>query len=144
MFTPFLRKQLNRLVPAALLLTLAGFASAPPAFARLAVNTIDPEASVSADGRQLVVTGPCRIEPAGERVSLRVTVTQRTTGAVAEGRVFFTGTGELQHWELRATTRGQPSFAPGAATATAIATTRAGAETTDAHQWLVQITLVSE
>jgi hypothetical protein len=48
------------------------------------MNTIDPVAIVADNGRHLIVTGPIECTH-GERVELRVTVTQRETGAVAEG-----------------------------------------------------------
>ena len=76
-----------------------------------------------------------------ERIYLRVTVTQRTTGAVAEGIAILRGTGALQHWEVQARTRGKASFEAGPATAVAIGVTGDRAHTTDAHQWLVNITL---
>ena len=46
-------------------------------------------------GRQVTVTGPIAVTT-GERTELRVTVTQRSTGAVAEGIIFFTGSGRLK------------------------------------------------
>ena len=51
-------------------------------------NTIDPVAVVAGAGRHLIVTGPIRCDQT-ERTYLRVTVTQRETGAVAEGNAFF-------------------------------------------------------
>jgi len=71
---------------------LLGAGLAPAAFARILVNTIDPTAVVTDGGRQLVVTGPIGCTT-GERAFLHVTVTQRTTGALAEGstRVVCTG-----------------------------------------------------
>jgi hypothetical protein len=74
-----------------------------------------------------------------------VTVTQRTTGTVAEGGAILTGTGTTNHWEIEAAVQGNETFEAGAATATAIAvTSAAGGQATDAHQWLVNITLVKE
>jgi hypothetical protein len=107
-------------------------------------NTIDPVAIATDKGRGLDVTGPLAAT-AGERVALRLTVTQRTTGAVAEGETSFTGTGTTNQWQVRATTIGKAVLSPGPATATAIAiTTAKGGVATDAHQWLVNIALVSE
>ena len=65
------------LVPAALVLALAGVFVARPAFARLVLNTIDPVGIVADNGRHVTLTGPIAIT-AGERAFLRVTVTQRT------------------------------------------------------------------
>jgi hypothetical protein len=41
-------------------------------------------------------------------------------------------------------TQGKPSFAEGAAWAVALARTTDHRDTTDAHQWLVNLTLVGE
>ena len=94
-------------------------------------------------GRQIIVTGPIACT-AGERAYLRVTVSQRATGAVAEGRSLVTCTGNTQQWEVHASTQGNETFEEGPATAVAIARTTDRGETTDAHQWLVNITLVGE
>ncbi len=94
-------------------------------------------------GRHLIVTRPiaCNQE---ERVDLRVTVTQRETGAVAEGSTFFTCAVETQQWEVHAVTHGKAIFEEGAATAVGVASTTSRGVATDAHQWLVDITLVGE
>ena len=81
------------LVPATLLVILAGVFVVRTAFAKVAGNTIDPVGIVADQGRQVTVTGPIAVT-AGERTELRVTVTQRSTGAVAEGIIFFSGTGQ--------------------------------------------------
>jgi hypothetical protein len=88
-------------VAAALVLTLVGVLIARTAFARIVGNTIDPDAIVTDNGRHLIVTGPISCT-AGERAFLRVTVTQRSTGAVAEGRTRLTCTGEgnPKQWEV--------------------------------------------
>ena len=113
--------------------------------AKVLFNTVAPVAGLSEHGRHLALTGPLQVLPAGERVLLRVTVTQRTTGALAEGETQFVGTGDLQQWAVRAHTTGRKAFAPGPATATALALTVArGGEVTDAHQWLVDMTLAEK
>jgi len=106
-------------------------------------NTIDTVAIVAGAGRHLIVTGPIECT-ARERTYLRVTVTQRETGAVAEGSTFFTCTVETQQWEVHAVTHGKASFDEGPATAVAVASTTSRGQATDAHQWLVNITLVGE
>src|SRR5262245_53606595 len=135
-------------------LAVAGWWLTPPAFARIARNTIDPQAVVTDNGRHLVVTGPIECT-AGERSFVRVTVTQRTTGAVAEGSTVFECSGAPEMWEVHATAQGKAAFAPGAATAVGLARTvareehqvrRSGSsrkDVTDAHQWLVDIELVN-
>jgi len=132
------------LVPAAIVLTLAGVFVARTACAKILVNTIDPVGIVAHNGRHVTLTGPLAVT-AGERVQMRVTVSQRTTAAVAEGGVILTGTGTTNHWEVEAAVQGNETFEAGPATATAIAvTSAAGGQATDAHQWLVNITLVKE
>ncbi len=132
------------LAPAALLLALACAVGAQTALARLARNTIDPVATLTAQGRQITVTGPIEVDTAGETVYLRVTVTQRSTGAVAEGIALVTGTGALQQWTVHANTQTRERFEEGAATAVALARSTGRGGATDAHQWLVNVTLVRD
>jgi hypothetical protein len=131
------------LVPAAIVLTLAGGFVARTAFAKITYNTIDPVGIVAHNGRHVTLTGPIAIT-AGERAHLRVTVSQRTTGAVAEGRAVLTGTGITNQWEIEAAVEGDETFEAGPATAVALARTAVGGNATDVHQWLVNITLVQE
>jgi hypothetical protein len=145
MFSQIIQAHRRWLVPAALALTLAGAFITRTAFAKIMRNTIDPVATVSEHGRRLALTGPLQVLPAGERVVLRVTVSQRTTGAVAEGETLFKATGDLQQWAVNARTLGRQGFEPGPARATALALTIArGGEVTDSHQWLVDIMLEEE
>jgi hypothetical protein len=114
--------------------------SSPPTFAGIALNTIDPVAHQTENGRQIVVTGPI-VCTAGEGVTLRVTVTQRSTGAVGQGRTRFPCTGALQQWEVRVAHDKKAAFAYGAVTAVAFVRTTARGTLTDAHQWLVEVTV---
>jgi len=144
MFAQPTRKHWICLVSAALVLTLAGVCVAPMVFARIAYNTIDSVATVTDNGRHILVTGPIECTES-QRAYLRVTVTQRSTGAVAEGRTMITCTGiHTQQWEIHAATQGKETFEEGPATAVGFARTTDRGETTDAHQWLVNITLVRE
>jgi hypothetical protein len=131
------------LVSAAILLTVAGIFVGRTAFARITANTIDPTGIVAANGRHLTVTGPLAFT-AGERAELRVTVTQRSTGAVAKGVTLITGTGATVQWKIEAQAEGAAAFEAGPATAVAMARTTADGKATDAHQWLVEITLAPE
>jgi hypothetical protein len=130
-------------VLAALVLTLGGVCIAPLAFAGIALNTIDPLAIFTDDGCHLIVTGPIACTE-NERAFLHVTVTQRATGAVAEGRTRLLCTGETQYWEVHASIHGKATFQEGPATAVAVGRTILRGEATDAHQWLVDVTLVRE
>ncbi len=137
------KKRVICLVAAAMVMTLMGVLIARTAFAGIQVNTINPAAIVTGNGRHLLVTGPITCT-AGERAYIRVTVTQRATGAVAEGHTLVRCTGDIQQWEVRASTKGRETFGEGPAVAVALAGTTAGGAATDAHQWLVGITLVGE
>jgi hypothetical protein len=122
------------LVLAVVFIVSSGFAR------RLAGNTIDPVASLHENGRRITLTGPIRCTQV-EWVALRVTVTQRSTGAIAEGYAILLGSTDVQHWQLHASVRGSATFEAGAATAVAVAVSTREGEATDAHQWLVPVTL---
>jgi hypothetical protein len=125
------------------LLILAALWLAPGALAKLAANTIDTTGTIRDHGRRLVLTGPLTCDQV-QFVDLRVTVTQRETGALAEGRLRFVGTPEQQTWTLEAQTQGKNAFKPGGGRAVALATSTLKGKTDDAHQWLVDITLEEE
>jgi hypothetical protein len=113
------------------------------ALARIARNTIDPIAVLTDDGRHVILTGPVECTT-GERLHTRLTLSQRSTGAVAEGRTFDTCTGAPQQWEVDASVQGKARFEAGAAVAVAVGRTVHRGRVTDAHQWLVDVTLVEE
>ena len=138
-----IKKHQKWLVPTALLLTVVSVFLARTAFAGVQVNTINSVALVADKGRHVTVAGPLAAA-AGDRIELRVTVTQRSTGAVAEGRAFLTGTGALQRWEVETAAEGGAIFEAGPATAVAFARTTVDGKATDSHQWLVNITLLKE
>lgn len=126
-----------------LLAILASGFVAHTAFARLVMNTIDLVGIVADKGRQVTVTGPIAVT-AGERTELRVTVTQRSTGAVAEGVIFFTGSGQTNQWDVTVQAEGRTAFRAGPATVVGLARTSINGQSTDAHQWLVNVTLLPE
>lgn len=122
------------------LLVLAALWLAPGALARVVLNTISTTGTISDHGRRLILTGPLTCDRV-QFVDLRVTVTQRETGALAEGRLRFVGTPDQQTWTLEAQANGKNAFKPGAARAVALATSTVKGKADDAHQWLVDITL---
>lgn len=136
-------KPAKTFVSTAIVLILATALGVATAFAKITLNTIDPTATVTDNGRQIILTGPIQCD-GGQQADLRVTVTQRSTGAVAEGRVLITCTGDTRQWEVRALTQGKETFAEGPAIAVASARTSDHGRTDDAHQWLVGITLVGK
>lgn len=130
------------LAPTAILLTLVGIFAARMAFAGIRLsNTMFPVAIMADHGRHVTVAGPLS-SFAGDRIELQVRVTQRSTGAVAEGVAFLTAIGSVQRWEVETTAKGRENFEAGPATSVAFA--RISGKATDAHQWLVNITLVKE
>ncbi len=122
------------------LLMLAAVWLGPGAMAKLAANTINTTGTISDEGRRLILTGPLSCDRV-QWVDLRVTVTQRETGALAEGSLRFIGTPEQQTWTLQAQTYGKNTFKAGQARAVALATSTLNGQTDDAHQWLVDIVL---
>ncbi len=141
MFTRLTKKQLVWLALTSIAVIVLAVRIAPTAFAGFSQNTIDAVGKVTDNGRQIIITGPL-VCTQSQRSYLRVTVTQRSTGAVAEGRALVTCTIDTLHWEVRASTQGKETFEEGPAVAVALATTSDQGNTDDAHQWLVNITLV--
>jgi len=148
------KKHIKCFASSAIILALVGVFMTRTASARRILNTIDPVAIVTDNGRHLIVTGPigCTL---GQRELIRVTVTQRRLtvtqheiGAVAEGHTRVICTGKTQKWEVHAWTQSKETFEEGAATAVAlgrqIKRSRERSHVTDAHQWLVNITLEEE
>ncbi len=133
---------LKRFVPVGLLLLSLTIASAAMP-RKLAANTINPTATLNAGGNRITLTGPFTCTQV-EWVAFRVTITQRTTGALAEGYALRLGSTTSQQWQVLATTRGDATFEPGPATAVAVAVSTLHGETTDAHQWLVPVTLQAQ
>ena len=143
MFAQPTKKRMKGLVSATIVLILVVAFITPATFARIVRNTVDSVATVTDNGRQIIVTGPMAcIE--SQRADLRVTVTQRSTGAVAEGRALVTCTGDTLQWEVHVLIQGKETFEEGPAIAVAIASTSDRGDTDDAHQWLVSIRLVRE
>ena len=96
---------------------------------------------VSADGRQLRVSGPI-VCTKGEQLSVRATITQRSTGALADGQWAGTCTGLLQRWTIRQLNAyGAPSFRVGSAQACGLATTWYRGRRSDAYQWCGNVTV---
>ena len=131
------KKAVAAIVAAAI---LVGLITAQRALARIAMNTIDPAGAISDNGRLVVLTGPIQCTQS-EWIDLRVTVTQRARGAVAEGHLRVLGSTAVQQWVIAAPTQGGASFEAGPATAVALMATSLNGQVTDAHQWLVEVIL---
>jgi alpha-beta hydrolase superfamily lysophospholipase len=123
----------------ALVIAMLGGADAASAF--ISANTIDEHATYTRDGARVRVTGPigCTRE---ERIAIRVTVTQRATGARARKTWTSRCTGELQHWQVRARARHGKRFQTGKGRVCAVAQTRNSSRVTDARKWCERVTVV--
>ena len=104
-------------------------------------NTINAEAHVKRYGRAIHVGGPIRRDK-GDTLKLRVTVSQRTTGAVAEGDTQDVATGRFECWEVVAECRGDAAFEEGPAQASVLGTTWLKGDVTDAVQWSGDLVLM--
>jgi hypothetical protein len=100
----------------------------------------DPTAKVSKNGHVIRATGTLTCAT-GERLFLRLTVTQPQTAAYAEGHTRARCTGAELQWQVRALGRLRTRFAQGTAQACALGITRLNGRPTDAHQWCVDVTL---
>src|SRR5262249_41361614 len=102
-----------RFASVAMLTALLGVFVTPRAFAAIARTNAARVVSVtmSADNaRQLTVKGSLACGSEGPRAYIHVRVTQRSTGAVAEGSMVADCTGGAQNWEVRAGAQGKPAF----------------------------------
>ena len=100
----------------------------------------DPTATIGKHGHVVRATGTLTCA-AGERLFLRLTVTQPQTAAYAEGRTRARCTGAELHWKVQAFGRLRTRFAEGTAQACALGITRLNGHPTDAHQWCVDVTI---
>ncbi len=131
---PSLRSPIRRepLIAAVLVAALLGVTA--PASAFISANTIDRHATYRKNGTHVRTTGPIGCSR-GERISIRITITQRATGGWARQRWTARCTGELQHWQVRARARHRTRFASGAGKVCAAARTRVGGRVTDTRTW---------
>ena len=112
------------------------------ASAGVSVQTMDPTATLSRDGRTVRVTGPIGCNQV-ERIKIVTRVTQRETAAHGVGTSEAAcPTGTAGRWSATVKATGRYRFVPGEAEGVALAITRKGGRRTDAHQWLKALTLV--
>ena len=134
----------TRRILAVTAMVLAGFLASGFAVGRIVKNTINPVATLTDDGRHVVLTGPIQCDD-HQPADLRLTVTQRATGAVAEGTGRIDCTPGVQPWEVRAAVQGKARFAEGPAIAVGLAVTSTGrGDADDAHQWKVEVIVAKE
>jgi pimeloyl-ACP methyl ester carboxylesterase len=124
------------LITLGLVVVMLGGADAPSAF--VSGNTIDDLATHKKHGRLVRVTGPIRCTR-GERISIRVSVTQPATRARARGRWKGRCTGKVQHWQVGAGARGESRFETGRGRVCAVAKTRSADRVTDTRRWCERV-----
>ncbi|MGD2048721.1 MAG: hypothetical protein PVH03_04465 [Chloroflexota bacterium] len=101
----------------------------------------DTPLPVLADGREVVASGHGACT-AGEQVTVAITVTQTTSGAVATGENQHTCTGQLQNWSSVVTVDTTSSLTAGPAEACGFATARDGMDITDTFEWCKDVDLI--
>ncbi len=103
-------------------------------------GAIDRNAISTRGGANVQATGPL-ICSSGERVSLRVTVTQPATKARARARWKRGCTGAVQHWRVHAATQGGRRYEPGPAKVCVLGKTRAANRLTDRQRWCRRVSV---
>ena len=101
----------------------------------------DSMLAVSDNGHRVFVTGKVNCT-AGQKVQILARLTQRSTGALAEGSWKGECTGHLQVWQTEAVSRGEAKFENGASEAVAFGVSSENGKTTDVLQWLDDVTVV--
>lgn len=136
----------NRILAGAVVAAVALVVLAAPARGGTYLNTMQPTATVH--GRQVEVTVVYGCD-AGQHVAVRVDVTQRHVGAVAEGTWQGTCAPEPQQIAVSLNTTGTQSFVPSASArddqvveACALAVTLTRGRPDDSHQWCKDLTLL--
>lgn len=99
-----------------------------------------PTQTLIDSGRTLKLSGPITC-PAGDTVRLRATLSQRSTGAVAQGVWSKACTGKGQHWHTTASVNDGVTMSAGCAHAAGLAIIRHAGKPVDAFQWLRTVTL---
>lgn len=122
-------------------LFLLSLGLAQAANAGVYLNTIHDAALLAPNGHNGYVSGPIGCD-AGETVSIRVTLTQPSTGAMARGRTQIRCSGRTQHWLIHAATRSPVALEPGPVDAHASARTWDAGTITETRSWRKAIELV--
>lgn len=102
----------------------------------------DRSGTIAADGGAVTVSGPIRC-PAGYTVRLRATVSERATGAVAEGFWSKNCTGASQHWNLTAKVTDGVSLKAGGACGGGLAIIRRHGKAVSTRQWIGELSLTA-
>jgi hypothetical protein len=105
---------------------------------------IDLVAELTEDARQVAIGGPLECSEGFKVADLAVTITQPGSPSAGVGKWKGACTGDVQHWDTLATIRGEgaATFAPGPATACAVAQFTIGGQAAEAKQWCQEVTLL--
>jgi hypothetical protein len=134
---------MKRIVVLCAAMVAALFVAPLPSLAAIHSNTLDPIGIVGGESTYGLVTALIHCD-IGERVSVRVTVTQEDANSVAQGRASATCTDQVQRIEIRVWSMEMTKLATGAADACALAMTKQDGLVTDTRQWCKAITLNAE
>ena len=108
--------------------------------AGVSFNTIDEHATYTQDGARVRASGPIGCTR-GERITIRVSISQAATEARARGSWKGRCTGEVQHWQVRARAGRQARFASGPARVCAVGKARTGRRVTDTRRWCRRVSV---
>lgn len=138
--------RLDRIVPGAgSIYTNAVEQIAPSGDVIYASRTISPDFRsnlvLTADGEHIIAKGHVGCT-AGEEYIIRATITQASTGAVAEGQTQAECTGDKQRWKARTDVLAPNEFVLGPVLACGLIRTHKGNSYTDAWQWCETVTLI--
>lgn len=132
---------LSLALAAALTLSLATVAAASGSDIDRARSSVGDSARLNAAGTALHLTGVVRCADC-RTFTLGATVSQRTSGAVAQGGVRCVCRGAVEHWRLTARARESTTFEPGAARVCVWVIARgSAARPIDARQWCESVAL---
>jgi hypothetical protein len=141
---------IRKIAALGILMTLTMAIFAQPAHGFIARNTFQHEATVSPNGRVVLVTARIACS-AGERLSVEVTMTQDSALAYGRGRtetacasVDLYDPDAFQEVRVRVIARGPNAFVRGPADAIGLAITKATGKPTDVRIWQPEAGLTIE
>ncbi len=124
----------RRLLLPSLIAAVALLVLSQSALAIFTRNTIDPNATLSVQGRHVLVTGPIECTQ-GEQLRIEITASQESAGAWGKGHTQLWCTGDLQQWSVLVVARGAATFQEGLSEVCAVGMTRHHGKPTDVREW---------
>lgn len=142
---PALNELLQPVEPGAQPVAINTLNSAPPIRVTSLISIpygFDTPLPIMEAGREVVASGHGGCT-AGEQVTVAITITQSTSGAMATGETDDTCNGELQFWNALASTVTTSDFTADAAEACGLATTSDDGYVTDTYAWCRDVDLIA-